>query len=85
VTELTKNEAREEALRRWNALPEPDRATIEQAQVFAAALADELDFRTMANKRRIIFSWLSRDLAGLPAWGNIPPEGMSPPTEPQQV
>lgn len=32
------------------------------AQVLAAGLAEELDFRTMANKRKIIEAWLVRDL-----------------------
>jgi hypothetical protein len=59
---LTKDEAFQEALRRWHKLPEEDRQTISQAQVFAAGLADELDFRTMGNERKVIEAWLVRDL-----------------------
>ena len=60
---MTKDEAFHEALRRWHLLPEEDRQTITQAQVFAAGLADELDFRTMGNERKVIEAWLVRDLA----------------------
>jgi hypothetical protein len=77
LTELSKDDAREESLRRWRELPPQDRETIEQAQVFAAALAAELDFRTMGNSRRVIFGWLTRDMAGLPPWGNVPPESIT--------
>ena len=59
---MTKDEAFQEALRRWHKLPEEDRQTISQAQVFAAGLADALDFRTMGNERKVIEAWLVRDL-----------------------
>lgn len=59
---LTKDEAFQESLRRWRSLPEEDRKTISQAQVFAADLAAELDFRTMGNERKVIEAWLVRDL-----------------------
>ena len=59
---LTKDDAYREALRRWHALPEEDRQTITQAQVFAAGLAELLDFRTMGNERKVIEAWLVRDL-----------------------
>ena len=62
---LTKDEAKQEALRRWRALPEEERRTHDQAQVFAAGLADELDFRTMGNERKVIEAWLVRDLEQL--------------------
>ena len=74
LTELSKDDAREETLRRWRALPAENRQTTEQAQFFAAALAGELDFRTMANKRKVIESWLTNEMAGLPPWGRVPPE-----------
>jgi hypothetical protein len=61
---LTKDEAKQEALRRWRALPEEERRTHDQAQVFAASLADELDFRTMGNERKVISAWLVRELEG---------------------
>ena len=73
----TKDEAREETLRRWTALPAEDRLTLEQANVFAAALAEQLEFRTMGNRRRVILGWIVRDMDGLPAWGNILPESLA--------
>jgi hypothetical protein len=60
---LTKDEAFREALRRWHQLPEEERQTITHAQVFAAGLAGQLDFRTMGNERKVIEAWLVRDLA----------------------
>jgi hypothetical protein len=77
LIQQTKDEAREETLRRWHALPPDDRQSLEQAEFFAAALAGELDFRTMGNSRKIILGWLVRDLAGLPPWGNVPPESVT--------
>lgn len=62
MTELSKDEAHREAIRRWRALPAEDRQTHVQASVFAAALAEELDFRTMTNRRRLIEAWLIEDL-----------------------
>jgi hypothetical protein len=43
-------------------LPDDERQTHEHAAVFAAGLADELDFRTMGNERKVIEAWLVRDL-----------------------
>jgi len=73
---MTKDEAREETLRRWRELPAEERQDAEQARVFAASLAEELDFHTMGNAHRVILAWLLQELRGQPAWGNIPPEGM---------
>lgn len=39
-----------------------DRQSFMQAQVFAAGLAEELDFRTMGNERKVIAAWLVRDI-----------------------
>jgi hypothetical protein len=62
VTELTKDEAHREAIRRWHQLPDDERQTVLHAQVLAAGLAEELDFRTMGNRRRIIEAWLVEDI-----------------------
>ena len=62
MTELSKDEARREAIRRWRALPAEERQTTVQAGVFAAGLAEELDFRTMTNRRKLIEAWLVEDL-----------------------
>lgn len=59
---MTKDEAFREAIRQWHDLPAEERQTFLHAQVLAAGLAEELDFRTMANKRKIIEAWLIRDL-----------------------
>lgn len=61
---LTKDEAHKEAIRRWRDLPVMDRQTYTQAQVFAASLAEEIDFRTMGNERKVIAAWLIRDMGG---------------------
>jgi hypothetical protein len=59
---LTKDEAFHESLRRWHDLPEDERQTHTDAKVFAAGLAELLDFRTMGNERKVIEAWLVRDL-----------------------
>jgi hypothetical protein len=64
---LTKEEAQAEALRRWHELPEAERNSHEKAQVFAAGLAEELDFRTMGNERKVIAAWLVLELETAPA------------------
>ena len=59
---MTKAEAERETLIRWRALPLKDRQTYKQATVFAAKLANELNFVTLGTKERIIVAWLARDL-----------------------
>ena len=59
---MTKDEAHKKAIQRWRELPLMERQTHSQAQVFAASLADELDFRTMGNERKVIEAWLVRDI-----------------------
>ena len=84
---MTKDEAREESLRRWQALAAEERETLEHAQIFAAALAGQLDFRTMGNARKVILGWLVNTQRGRPAWGFIVPEGISDssPGEPEET
>ena len=62
LTELSKDEAHREAIRRWHNLPQGERQTHMHAQVFAAGLVDELDFRTMGHRRRVIEAWLVEDM-----------------------
>jgi len=62
VTELTKDEAQREVIRRWHELPQDERQTPLHAQVMAAGLAEVLEFRTMGNRRRIIEAWLMEDI-----------------------
>lgn len=61
--QLSKDEAHREALRRWSLLPAGERTTEMHARVFAAGLVDDLDFRTMGNRRRIIEAWLFQAIA----------------------
>jgi hypothetical protein len=63
---MTKDEAQAEALRRWHDLPDEERQTPMHAQVLAAALAEELDFHTMANSRKIIAAWIIQGMKGAP-------------------
>jgi hypothetical protein len=76
---LTKDEAYKEAIRRWRELPVMERQTYTQAQVFAASLADELDFRTMGNERKVIAAWLVRDIIAAQAAGKAGPRNASGP------
>lgn len=62
LTELSKDDAHREAIRRWHALPESERETYMQARVFAAGLADELQFRSMTDRRKLIEAWLIEDM-----------------------
>ncbi len=63
LTELSKEDAHREAIRRWHTLPASERRTEMHARVFAAGLVDDLDFRTMGNRRRIIEAWLVKEIA----------------------
>ena len=63
LSQISKEEAHREALRRWHTLPLSERRTEMHARVFAAGLVDELDFHTMGNRRRVIEAWLFREIA----------------------
>lgn len=78
MTQMTKEQAREETIRRWRALPLPERRTFAQAEAFAAALSVQLQFRTMGDTRRVILGWISRDMEGFPPWGHVRPERNGP-------
>ena len=76
---VTKDEAQAEALRRWHDLPDDERQTPMHAQVLAAALAEELDFRTMANSRKIIAAWILRDMQDAPGDAEDADDFVGPP------
>ena len=76
---MTKDEAKAEAIRRWHDLPDDERQTPMHAQVLAAALAEELDFRTMANSRKIIAAWIIRDMEDSPDEDEEPDDFVGPP------
>ena len=60
--ELTKQEAEAEAIRRWYRLPPHLRQTCEDAETYAVRLDEELDFRAITNRARLIGAWLIREL-----------------------
>jgi hypothetical protein len=62
VYEMTRQQAEDEALRRWTDLHESQRRTHEQAETFAAHLEVELDFYTVTSKHRLISAWLIREI-----------------------
>ena len=55
---MTKDEARREAIRRWLELPLERREAYNDAEVYAAQIADELDFPTITNRTRMVALWL---------------------------
>ena len=59
---MTKGEAETECIRRWRALPRPERATLDQATVFADSLLAEMVFPTSRDRALFIRGWLQRDL-----------------------
>ena len=58
---MTKDEAREVAVRRWRELPLANQV-VENAGEFAKLLAPALGFRTMADREKLIAAWLVRDV-----------------------
>ncbi|MEQ1900505.1 MAG: hypothetical protein ABL866_07205 [Devosia sp.] len=59
---MTKDQAEQDAIARWRALPVLQRQTFAQAAAFAGELEAEFDFRTMGNTRRVLTAWLIRDI-----------------------
>lgn len=59
---MTKQEAEQEAVRRWYLLPEHQRETYEQAEAYADRLDAELEFHTVTARRRLIAAWLIREV-----------------------
>jgi hypothetical protein len=59
---MTKQEAEQEAVRRWYLLPEHQRETYEQAEAYAGRLDAELEFHTVTERRRLIAAWLIREV-----------------------
>ena len=55
---MTKDEARREAIRRWLDLPLEQRQDYDDAEVYAAQIAHELDFPTITNRTRMVALWL---------------------------
>lgn len=59
---MTKQEAEQEAIRRWYLLPSYDRESYEQAEAYASRLDAELEFPTITDRRRLIAAWLIREV-----------------------
>ncbi len=55
---MTKDEARREAIRRWLELPPERREAYDDAEVYAAQIAPDLDFPTITNRTRMVALWL---------------------------
>jgi hypothetical protein len=60
---MTKQEAEQEAIRRWYLLPEHLRDSFEHAEAYAVRLEHELDFYTVTSRQRLIAAWLIREIA----------------------
>jgi len=59
---LSKDEAEREAIRRWYALPPHERQTFEDAEAYSWRLAEDLEVRTITDRRKLIAAWLIREL-----------------------
>lgn len=60
--QLNREDAEQEAIRRWSMLPAYSRQTCEDAEAYAARLAADLDFYTVTSRQRLIAAWLIREL-----------------------
>lgn len=58
---MTKDEARQIAIRQWRELP-LENQLVENAAEFARLMAPALEFETLANRERVITAWLIRDV-----------------------
>jgi len=59
---MTKDEARQEALRLWRSLPVAKRQTFEQAEAFAQLIQPPIDFESLGGKLKVTTAWLQRDI-----------------------
>lgn len=59
---MQKTEAERECIRRWRDLPRQERATNDQAALFATRLMNDIDFPTSGDRLGFIRGWLQRDL-----------------------
>ena len=62
---MTKQDAEQEAIRRWNLLPEHLRDSFEHAEAYAMRLDHELDFYTVTSRQRLIAAWLIREITNV--------------------
>jgi hypothetical protein len=62
LSHMTKQDAEQEAIRRWYLLPEHLRDSFEHAEAYAMRLDHELDFYTVTSRQRLIAAWLIREI-----------------------
>ena len=60
--EMTKDEARDEILRRWAFLPDDLRGSYEAAEAFAEQMAAELAFESITDRQQLIAAWIIREI-----------------------
>ena len=60
---MTKAEAEQEVIRRFNLLAEHDRDSYEQADAYAVQLAEDIQFESFMDRKRIIAAWLIREIS----------------------
>ena len=65
MSQMTKQEAEQEAIRRWYLLPEHLRDSFEHAEAYATRLDHELDFYTVTSRQRLIAAWLIREITNV--------------------
>lgn len=65
VPQMTRQEAEQEAIRRWYLLPEHLRDSFEHAEAYAMRLDNELDFFTVTSRQRLIAAWLIREITNV--------------------
>ncbi|MBN6823992.1 hypothetical protein JRF84_30990 [Methylobacterium organophilum] len=61
---MTEDEAKAEAIRRWNALPEDERQTRDQAAEFALKITPHLVYAGNGNPYQEIKRWLFAEMRG---------------------
>ena len=62
---MTKQEAEQEAIRRWYLRPEHLRDSFEHAEAYAMRLEHELDFYCVTSRQRLIAAWLIREICAV--------------------
>jgi hypothetical protein len=62
---MTKQEAEQEAIRRWYLLPEHLRDSFEHAEAYGMRLEHELDFYCVTSRQRLIAAWLIREICAV--------------------
>jgi len=60
--QVTTQEAEAEIIRRWYELPPDLRQTADDAEAFAAHIADQFDFYSVLDKEKLLGAWLMREL-----------------------